>query len=161
MLKALDAVTEAGAMLAAACVGLTAVAYVVEIVARYVFNAPLNWSADFGSYMLCAGVFLALPKVTAEGAHPSISFAVDRLVGATHARYTRLLISITALVVAIVCVFVAQEAWVQYQRETLTSMANQIPRWWLTAIAFVGLFFTVLNLLFRPRLAPDQVIPDV
>lgn len=161
MLKALDAVTQIGAWLAAACVGLTAAAYVAEIVARYVFNSPLNWSADFGSYMLCACVFLALPKVTADGAHPSISFAVDRLVGSTHARYTRLLILVTAVIVAIVCVFVAQEAWVQYQRETLTSMANQIPRWWLTAIALVGLTFTVLNLLFRPRLTPEQIIPDV
>jgi TRAP-type C4-dicarboxylate transport system permease small subunit len=161
LLKVLDAVTAIGALLATACVGVTAVAYVVEIVARYVFNAPLNWSADFGSYMLCACVFLALPKVTADGAHPSISFAVDRLVGVTHARYTRVLILATALVVAIVCVFVAQEAWVQYQRETLTSMANQIPRWWLTAIALVGMVFTVLNLLFRPRLAPDRTTPEL
>jgi len=161
VLKALDAVTQAGVWLATACVGLTAVAYVVEIVARYVFNAPLNWSADLGSYLLCACVFLALPKVTAEGAHPSISFAVDRLAGTTHARYTRLLIAVTAIVVAIVCVFVAQEAWVQYQRETLTSMANQIPRWWLTAVALFGLVFAVFNLVFRPRLAPEQVIPDV
>ena len=94
MLKALDTVTEWAAALAAACVGLTAVAYVVEIVARYALNSPLNWSADLGSYMLCASVFLALPKVTAEGSHPSISFAVDRLVArpmpVTRARSLRL-----------------------------------------------------------------------
>src|SRR5690349_23372885 len=145
-------------MLAAACVGLTAVAYVVEIVARYALNSPLNWSADFGSYMLCTSVFLALPKVTAEGAHPSISFAVDRLSGARHARYTRFLILVTTVVVAIVSVFVVQEAMLQYRQETLTPMANQIPRWLLTAIASFGLIFTVLNLLFRPRLVPDDTV---
>ncbi len=161
MLKALDTVTEWAAALAAACVGLTALAYVAEIVARYALNSPLNWSADFGSYMLCASVFLALPKVTAEGSHPSISFAIDRLVGATHARYTRALIWITAVVAAIVCVFVVKEAYLQFQQDTLTPMANQIPRWWLTAIASFGLIFTVLNLLFRPRLAPEQAIPEV
>lgn len=159
--RVLDAVTEWAAILAAGCVGLTAVAYVVEIVARYMFNSPLNWSADFGSYMLCASVFLALPKVTAEGAHPSISFAVDRLTGSTHARYTRALIGITAVVVAIVCVFVAKEAWLQFLQETLTPMANQIPRWWLSAVACFGLIFTVLNLLFRPRLAPEAVVPEI
>ena len=161
MLKALDTVTEWAAVLGAACVGFTAVAYVAEIVARYALNSPLNWSADFGSYMLCASVFLTLPKVTADGGHPSISFAVDRLVGATHARYTRTLIAITAIVVAIVCVFVVQETLIQYERGTLTPMANQIPRWWLTAVACFGLIFTVLNFVFRPRLAPDQIIPDV
>ncbi len=161
MLKALDAVTEWAAVLAAACVGLTAVAYVAEIVARYALNSPLNWSADFGSYMLCAAVFLALPKVTAEGQHPSISFAVDRLTGPTHARYTRTLIWITAAVVAIVSVFMVQEALLQFERDTLTPMANQIPRWWLTAVACFGLIFTVLNFIFRPRLAPDQVIPEI
>lgn len=160
-MKALDAVTEWAGALAAACVGLTAVAYVIEIVARYALNSPLNWSADFGSYMLCACVFLALPKVTADGAHPSISFAVDRLAGPSHARYTSLLIKITALVVGIVCVFVVKEAWVQFQQETLTPMANQIPRWWLTAVASFGLFFTVLNLLFRPRLVPEETIPEI
>lgn len=161
MLKVLDGVTEWACVLAAACVGLTAVAYVAEIVARYALNSPLNWSADFGSYMLCASVFLALPKVTAEGQHPSISFAVDRLTGTTHARYTRALIWITALVVAIVSVFMLREAHLQYDRETLTPMANQIPRWWLTAVACFGLIFTVLNFVFRPRLAPEQVIPEI
>ena len=161
MLKALDAVTEWAAVLAAACVGLTAVAYVVEIVARYALISPLNWSGDFGSYMLCTGVFLALPKVTADGAHPSISFAVDRLSGAAHARYTRFLILVTAAVVAIVTVFVIQETMLQYRQETLTPMANQIPRWWLTAIASFGLIFTVLNLLFRPRLVPAEIIPEI
>lgn len=161
MLKALDAVTEWAGVLAAACVGLTAVAYVVEIVARYALNSPLNWSADFASYMLCTSVFLALPKVTADGAHPSISFAVDRLTGATHARYTRLLILVTAVVVAIVSAFVIQEVLVQYRQETLTPMANQIPRWWLTAVASFGLIFTVLNLLFRPRLVPEEIVPEI
>lgn len=161
MHKVLDTVTEWSVVLAAACVGMTAVAYVAEIVARYVLNAPLNWSADFGSYMLCTGVFLALPKVTAEGQHPSISFAVDRLTGATHARYTRLLIWVTAIVVAAVSVFMVQEAIIQFQRETLTPMANQIPRWWLTAVASFGLIFAVLNFVFRPRLAPDQTMPEV
>lgn len=161
MLKALDEVTEWAGALAAACVGLTAVAYVVEIVARYALNSPLNWSGDFGSYMLCTGVFLALPKVTADGAHPSISFAVDRLTGATHARYTRFLILVTAVVVAIVSVFMIQETLLQYRQETLTPMANQIPRWWLTAVACFGLIFTVLNLLFRPRLVPEETIPEI
>ena len=65
------------------------------------------------------------------------------------------------MVVAIVCVFVVKEAYIQFQQDTLTPMANQIPRWWLTAIASFGLIFTVLNLLFRPRLAPEQVIPEI
>jgi TRAP-type C4-dicarboxylate transport system permease small subunit len=159
--KALDLVTDAAAMLSAVCVGLTAVAYVAEIVARYMLNSPLNWSADFGSYMLCAGVFLALPKVTADGAHPSISFAVDRLSGPAHARYTRVLILVTAAVVSMVCVFVAKEALLQFEQGTLTPTANQIPRWWLSAIAGFGLVFTVLNLLLRPRLAPEPGTPEI
>jgi TRAP-type C4-dicarboxylate transport system permease small subunit len=161
LLKILDAVTDACVKLSALCVGVITVGYTAEVVARYAFNAPLNWSHDLGSYLLCASVFLALPKVTAEGAHPSISFVVDRLHGAVHGRYVRLLLWATTIAVVVVCFFTFEAALTLHQRGTLTPMANQIPRWWLAALASFGLFLTILNLVFRPRLAPEPTVPEI
>ena len=57
-LWALRLATNAGAFIGALCIGATAVFYTAEVVARYFFNAPLNWSGDISSYLLltCSSV---------------------------------------------------------------------------------------------------------
>ena len=74
-----DASTDVGAAVAAFCVVVTACIYTSEVVARYFLNAPLNWSGDVSSYLLCACTFLALPMVTRKNGHVAIGYFLERM----------------------------------------------------------------------------------
>ena len=93
-----DYSTELGARVAALCVAATACIYTAEVVARYFFAAPLNWSGDVSSYLLCACAFLALPMVTKSGGHVAIGYFLERMSEAARPRYARMLATVTALV---------------------------------------------------------------
>lgn len=77
--RVIEAVARAGAWLAGASLCLIVGAYVWEIVARFVFDAPTRWVADGVSYLMCAAMFLALPQVTSARAHISVTLLTDRL----------------------------------------------------------------------------------
>jgi TRAP-type C4-dicarboxylate transport system permease small subunit len=68
-----------GAMMVLACLAISAMVSItaVDVVFRYALNAPFSWSHDLTTnYLLIALFFLALPYVTARGAHMSLDFAV-------------------------------------------------------------------------------------
>jgi len=153
------ALTEAGARVATVCVALMAVAYTAEVVARYFFSAPLNWSGDLSGYLLCFSVFLALPKVTADRAHVAVSLIIEVMHANARRRYLRVLWYITAVVCAFVTYFIAVEGLRQFNEHVLTSAANQIPKWWISAIACYGLASAALHLLYaQPELSPSEGI---
>ncbi len=77
--RAIEAVARAAAWVAGASLCLIVVAYVWEIVARFVFDAPTRWVADGVSYLMCAAMFLALPQVTSARAHISVTLLTDLL----------------------------------------------------------------------------------
>ena len=74
-----DASSEVGAAIAALCVAATACIYTAEVVGRYFLDAPLNWSGDVSSYLLCACTFLALPKVTRANGHVAIGYFLEQI----------------------------------------------------------------------------------
>lgn len=150
-MKQIDAIlgglSRAAAVLAAFCVGFTALAYVAEIVARYGLSAPLNWASDIGSYMLCVGVFAALPLIARNRGHVSVSILVDVMPPQMQRVYGRALEFALAAVLLVVAWFVLQICLNQLASGVLTPMANQIPRWWLTLIMVLGLGVSALNFL--------------
>jgi len=151
------ALTEAGARVATGCVALMAVAYTAEVVARYFFSAPLNWSGDFSGYLLCVSVFLALPKVTADRAHVAVSLLIEVMRPQTRRRYLRGLWYVTAVVCAFITYFIAVEGVRQFNEHVLTSAANQIPKWWISAVTCYGLASAALHLLYaRPELSSSE-----
>jgi TRAP-type C4-dicarboxylate transport system permease small subunit len=151
------ALSEAGARAAAVCVALMAVSYTAEVVGRYFFASPLNWSGDFSAYLLCVCVFLALPKVTSDRAHVAVSLLVEVMHGQTRRSYLRLLWYVTAVVCAFITYFIAAEGVRQFDEHVLTSAANQIPKWWISAFACYGLGSSALHLLYaQPELAPSE-----
>lgn len=84
--RAHDLLTHLSFQLAIACLGVIAVAFCYEVVARYAFNAPTVWANPLVSYLLCALIFLALPEMTRQGAHISINIMLEALpAGAQHA----------------------------------------------------------------------------
>ena len=157
----LDALARTGAVLAAVSVGITAIGYVAEVVARYGFDAPLNWASDIGSYMLCAAVFLALPQISRTRGHVSISILVDILPPRVRRVWTRLLSLVTAVTLLAVTWFMVDIGLAQFAQGTLTPMANQIPRWWLTGVMAAGLLVSAVFFVLPPEPCEPSVPAEV
>lgn len=154
----LRTISRASAIVASIAVGIAALIYVAEVVARYGLNDPLNWSGDAGSYMLCTMVFLALPLVTRQRGHIAVTVAIEMLPPAYVGKVTRLLELVSALVLLIVAFFVIDLCIRQYHQGVLTTMANQIPRWWLTAVMAFGIVLSALNFIAPADERPAEVV---
>ncbi len=141
-----DAATDLGAAVAAICVAIMACVYTAEVVARYFLNAPLNWSGDVSSYLLCACAFLALPKVTKDGGHVAITYVLERMGHSKRARYSHVLRIITGLACLAAGIIVSYEGVQLYAEGVLTTQATQIPKWLIAVLACLGLFSSVLHL---------------
>ena len=142
-----DALTERGAQVSALGVGLIALLYTAEVVARYFFSAPLNWSGDLSSYLLCAVAFLGFPKITRDGAHIAISAAIERMKEDRRNTYAGALRLVTGIVCLTTAAFIAAEGLRQYEAHVLTSQANQIPKWIMAMLAGYGFLSSALHLL--------------
>jgi len=151
-----DAATEFGAAVAAICVGFMACIYTAEVVARYFLNAPLNWSGDVSSYLLCACAFLALPKVTKDGGHVAITYVLERMGDLKRARYANMLRMITGLACLAAGIIVAYEGMQLYAEGVLTTQATQIPKWLIAVLACLGLFSSTLHLFSARGEAPGR-----
>ena len=152
-LRALRRLTDAGASIGALCIGATALFYTAEVVARYFFNAPLNWSGDISSYLLLTCVFLVLPKITMDAGHVAVAFVQERMGRPLRERYERALSRLTGVFCLITGCFVAAESLRQFHEGVLTSQATQISKWWLSAVACIGLLVAAVHFLLPGRAA--------
>jgi TRAP-type C4-dicarboxylate transport system permease small subunit len=158
--SALRQIARACAFVAAVAVGITAFFYVAEVVARYGLNSPINISGDVGSYMLCVCAFLAAPLISRQRGHIAVTVVLETLPPSVLPKVTRVLEWVTAVVLLVVAYFVLDLCIRQYHQGVLTSMANQIPRWWLTAVMTFGIFFSALNFL-APADAKSEAIMEL
>ena len=166
-MKVLDALTRAGEFAATLCVAAMAVFYTLEVIGRYAFNAPLNWSGDVSSYLLLACVFMMLPRVTLAGAHVTVTFLEERMAPAARRRYVAALWRCCGVLCLITAGFVAWECARQFNEDVLTNQATSIPRWWLSAIATLGLVIAALQFLLarnagagtEAEAEPDETLP--
>jgi C4-dicarboxylate transporter DctQ subunit len=141
-----DVATDYGAVVAAICVGAMACIYTAEVVGRYFLSAPLNWSGDVSSYLLCACAFLALPKVTKDGGHVAITFVLERMDPANRGRYADVLRIVTGLACLAAGLIVASEGVQLYADHVLTTQATQIPKWLIAVLVCAGLFSSAAHL---------------
>ena len=150
-MSSLRRLTDAGAVAGALCIGAMAVLYTAEVIARYIFSAPLNWSGDVSSYLLLACVFLVFPKVTMEAGHVAVSFVQERMSASARERYERIVSRVTGVFCLVTAVFTSAECMRQFREGVLTSQATQISKWWLAAIACVGLLVAAIHFLLARR----------
>lgn len=146
-----DRLTDAGTVAAALCVAATACVYTAEVVGRYFFDSPLNWAGDVSSYLLCATAFLALPKVTKDAGHVSISLVPDRLDGRPRRYYMNAIGLVAGLVCLATAVYIAIQGVDLFESGVLTTQATQIPKWIIALLACFGLSSSALHLFFAPR----------
>lgn len=133
--------------MAALGLAVIVISYSVEAIARYAFNAPLNWSGDLSSYLLCTCVFLALPQITLHRQHIVMAFIPDRMDPVLRGFYLRVLAGLAAVTCAVTTGIIAIEGVRQFEHHILTSAVNQIPKWWLSALACFGLLGAAIHLL--------------
>jgi TRAP-type C4-dicarboxylate transport system permease small subunit len=156
--QALRLISRFCGVLAAAAVGITAAVYVAEVVARYGLNSPINISGDVGSYMLCVGAFLGVPIVTRQRRHIAVTVVLETLPPDLRKTVSRILEFVCAAVLLIVAYFVIDLCIRQYHQGVLTSMANQIPRWWLTAVMAFGLLLTAFNFIAPADETSEEIL---
>jgi TRAP-type C4-dicarboxylate transport system permease small subunit len=119
--------------------------YVLEVVARYLFNAPTTWSGEAVQYALAVMVFCGLPEMTRRKAHVAIDMIPEALSGAAARWLGRFNLLVATLASAAAGTIVAREALRQFERGLMTNAANPIPRWWITAIIAAGLISAAIH----------------
>jgi TRAP-type C4-dicarboxylate transport system permease small subunit len=140
-----DRITVAGFAGGAASVGLIAVCFWYEVVARYFFNAPTAWAYDVASFALCPTIFLSVPEMTRRSAHVVVSYLVDAMRPPVRAPLTRLLLLAAAVVCLAGAWVTGAETWRQYVRGVETITALPISKWWVSIFIPYGLLNSSLH----------------
>jgi len=150
-----DAATNAAAAFSAIGLLLIVSFYVYEVFTRYVFNSPTAWVSDFVSYGLCAVVFLALPKVTADKGHVAVTVLVDQLPERAKERVQSVICGAGVLCLGFASFISAQENLRQYTKDIETLAIIPIPQWWVSSFITFGLFMSALHMLRQVRVRPS------
>ncbi len=141
-----DVLTRAGFAVGCAALAVIFAAYNVEVVLRYVFNAPTTWSADLVNYALCLSIFLVFPDVTRRSGHVAITSLIERLSAPRLRLVSRWIAGAGALMCATTAVIFAGEGLTQGAQGIETVAAFAIPKWWLTAVIAYGFANSALHL---------------
>jgi TRAP-type C4-dicarboxylate transport system permease small subunit len=138
----IDAVSRAGAMLAAVLMVLAGAMLTFEVIARYFFIRPTIWAAELSQLCLIWGVLLGMAWVLGERRHITVN-AVTALLP-DRARQTAAILSLV--------VVIALSGWLvvygwdifydSFARGRLTGTMLNLPRW--TSEAPVPLGFAML-----------------
>jgi C4-dicarboxylate transporter, DctQ subunit len=150
-----DGVTELGVRLAMAALALIVMAYAWEVVARYFLGAPTRWSADLVGYLLLFVTFMALPMVTASGAHVAVTVLLVRLAPRAQIWASRVI----AVTGAVVCLFLmkvcAEETLRQIERNVRMMAAYPVPKAWVSVWVIYGFAGSALHFM-RLAIVPRQ-----
>ena len=132
-----------------ACLALVVLlgAYLVEVVARYGFNAPTRWTSDLVQYMLCVSMSLAMPLVTRDGGHVAITSFLEKMSTQHQAVAARWIQGLGALALASAAAVFAMVGWDQARQGIETVAAFAIPKWWLSGLVVVGMSSAAMHLL--------------
>jgi len=135
-----------GALVVIVCITL------YEITMRYFFDSPTTWVSDSVRYLLAVLIMLALPEVTREQGHVSITLVLDQF-PRKHI-YRRLLFLVSAVTCFFVTYLATDVSLTQLARDLHTQGTWRIPRVWITGAVSVGFCFAGLAFLaiaFQPN----------
>jgi TRAP-type C4-dicarboxylate transport system permease small subunit len=109
-----------------------------EVVTRYIFNRPLGWVTEVGSYVLLYVTFLVAAWVLRGEGH----VAMDTITNLFLPKTQSLIKAVTSAVSAFVCLVLAwfglKVSWDLLQAGYFTPTMLELPKWFLTAIIFLG-----------------------
>jgi TRAP-type C4-dicarboxylate transport system permease small subunit len=118
---------------------------------RYLFTRPILAAPELtASYLMIAGVFLAMPYAYRQGANIRVTFLVDRL-----GRHARLVVDYLVQIVSILYCGALVFATFQQSRHMLrtgtTFVTMDLPMWPAHLVVSIGLFVTTLMMLLDLR----------
>ena len=123
---------------------------IFNVVARYVFSAPLFWAEEILVFIVIWAVFLVAGSVTYRGAHLNMDLIYAKLKSPW-----KTLVNV-AIVVTLIgcCLYTALQSWkvvaLHYRNNGLTA-ATDIPLWIPHAALLFGFSFMALAALVRLR----------
>jgi TRAP-type C4-dicarboxylate transport system permease small subunit len=143
--------------LAGLLVAVSAVLLTAEVLARYVYNAPSDWSLELCILMLIAATFMAAGHTLAARAHVNIDI-VDHLMSGSLNRWRLLLADLGA---AGLCGFVAVNAWrltgIAWS-EGWVSNSTWGPKLWIP-FSLIALGMSLLALQYLVQIIDGRLAP--
>ncbi|TAG01770.1 MAG: TRAP transporter small permease [Betaproteobacteria bacterium] len=159
LLRAHDRLTSLGVQLAMLALAVMVGAYVLEVVARYAFDAPTRWSADLVSYLLLFIAFMAMPQVTASGGHVAVTALLEQLSPARQRSASRVIAMAGAAVCVLLGWIALQETLRQASGNVRMMAAYPVPKAWISVWIIYGLASSALYFLRHalwPQTSPVQ-----
>jgi C4-dicarboxylate transporter, DctQ subunit len=147
LLRLHDRVTEWGVLAAMAALALIVAAFTLEVAARYGFDTPTRWTADLVSYLLLFLTFMAMPHVTATGAHVAVTALLERLPAARQRRAGQLIAAVGAVVCALLTWITLGETVRQATSGVRMMAAYPVPKAWISLWIVYGLASSALYFL--------------
>lgn len=142
-----DGLTRLGFQISAFLLGLITVVYCLEVVLRYLFNAPTTWGGEAIAYSLCISVFLAMPHVTKIGGHVAVTIVIEK----TSPRVGQM---ISWIIYLLAFVFCAIGTWIsldenirQYVQKVNLMKVHPIPQWWISVFITYGFAMSAIHYL--------------
>jgi TRAP-type C4-dicarboxylate transport system permease small subunit len=119
----------------------------VDVLLRYLFNAPLSWSYDFISlYLMGAAFFFALSETLRRNHHVAVDILYLRL-SLRARRWWRLVgWSLSLALFAVIFVLAVRTAWSRWQGDNVVAGAIPWPTWIPAAIAAGGFLLLLVRL---------------
>lgn len=143
--RVLDTLEDALALLAAVLLVFTVVFVPIDVGSRYFFNAPLTWVFEITEYILLIMPCLGMAWLARGNGHVAIDIVTSRLGD----RHRALLSGITAIVVALVCAFVAWWGTIvtlqSFQAKAIIENVLQTPQWLIYIAIPVGFALCALE----------------
>jgi len=120
------------------------VAIVREVVGRYFFSSPTDWSLELNCYLLVGLVYLAAAYTTLVEGHVRIDFLYGRFKGKTKV-IVDIVISVVAIAYCVVLVWQAGSmAWHSLVTHACSSEAMMWPLFPSQVLVPIGAFLTIL-----------------
>ena len=143
--KIVDKITDMGAWLSALSLGIIVLSFWIEVVGRYLFNAPTSWTASVSLYLLMAMVCLVVPWLTREGRHVTMTFVFEKASARTVAPLAAVM-SVTACAICLIAAyFTGIETLRQFDANVRSPDALLFAMWRLTALMVYAFLFSALH----------------
>ncbi len=135
--------------------------YSVEVVSRYLFNAPTAWSSDLVAYLLCVLVFTMMPHVTATGGQVAVTVLIDLMPAGKREWMMRGIYLLGFAACAAMAVFACGETMRQIIRNIQMLATYPIPKWWVSVWIGIGFTLSAIEYLcLAVAGSPPQTSPE-
>ena len=145
--KAHDWLTHWSFVLASVLLGLIFVEYCLEVVLRYLLNAPTSWGGEFISYAQCASVFLVMPFLTKNGGHVAITMIIERMPPRAAGILAWILYFVSFVICALGAWITLDESVRQFIDDVQLMKVHPIPQWWVSIFVAYGFGMSALHYL--------------